>query len=69
MKRIAIDENLCQGSRVCAGIDESAVDFDGDGVALVVTVAVLADEVAERMESACPSMAITIMDSSSNPSA
>ncbi|MGH3556625.1 MAG: ferredoxin [Mycobacterium sp.] len=61
MKRIAIDENLCQGSRVCAGIAPTAVDFDDDGIARV-TGAVLTDEVATLMESACPSMAITVVD-------
>jgi ferredoxin len=61
MKRIVIDEDLCQGSRECAGIAAEAVEFSDDGVASA-TDAVLSDDVAEHMEAACPSMAITVTD-------
>lgn len=61
MKRIVIDGDSCQGSRECAGIAAEAVDFDGDGIASA-TDAVLTDDVAWHMESACPGMAITVID-------
>lgn len=61
MKNIHIDENLCQGTRECAGIAAAAVKFDDDGIASA-TGAVLPDDVARRMEAACPSMAITVVD-------
>ncbi|BBZ43384.1 ferredoxin [Mycobacterium parmense] len=61
MKRVTIDEDLCQGAKECAAIAAEAVEFDNDGIAHA-TAAVLADDIASRMEAACPSMAITATD-------
>ena len=58
MKRIVIDENLCQGSRLCAATAGEAIAFDADGVAMTNGIPV-PDSVADQAESACPSMAIT----------
>jgi ferredoxin len=58
VKCIVIDEDLCQGAKECAAIAPEAVDFTDDGVAHG-TGAVLADEIADRIEATCPSMAIT----------
>jgi ferredoxin len=61
MKRINIDEDLCQGTRLCEAVAADAVDFDEDGIAVAKDVAV-PDDVASRAESVCPSMAITVAD-------
>jgi ferredoxin len=58
VKCIVIDETLCQGTKECAAIAAEAVEFKDDGVAHA-TGAVLADEIADRIEAACPSMAVT----------
>ena len=62
MKRIAIDEGLCMGSRECAGIAPQAVEFDADGIASATDME-LPDEIAEQMAASCPGMAITVKDS------
>lgn len=61
MKRVLIDEDLCQGGRECVSIAPEAVTFGDDGIAHA-TDAVLDDDIAERMESSCPGMAITATD-------
>lgn len=58
MKCIVIKEELCQGTKECAAVAAEAVEFTDDGVAHA-TGAVLADEIADRIEAVCPSMAIT----------
>jgi ferredoxin len=58
VKSILIDEGLCQGARECAAIAPEAVGFNDIGVAHA-TGAVISDETAERITTACPSMAIT----------
>lgn len=60
MTRIAIDGGLCMGSKECAGIAPQAVKFDDDGIASPTGVE-LADDVAERLESSCPAMAISVL--------
>jgi ferredoxin len=61
MKRVIIDENLCQGAKECAAIAPEAIDISDDGIASA-TGAVLSNDTAAFMESACPSMAITAVD-------
>lgn len=60
MKRIAIDGDLCMGSKECAGIAAQAVTFDNDGIASATDVE-LADDVADLLESSCPAMAISVI--------
>ncbi|MDA4109126.1 hypothetical protein MHOL44478_17950 [Mycobacterium holsaticum DSM 44478] len=48
------------GSKECAGIAPHAVKFDDDGIASPTGVE-LADDVAERLESSCPAMAISVL--------
>lgn len=61
MKCIVIDEELCQGTKECSAIAAEAVEFTDDGVAHA-TGAALDNAVADRIEAACPSMAITTTD-------
>jgi ferredoxin len=61
MKRINIDDELCQGTRLCEAIAADVVDFDADGVAIASDTPV-PDGVADRAAAVCPSMAITVVD-------
>lgn len=61
MKRIVIDDGLCMGSKECLGIAPQAVELDDDGISHPTGVAV-PDDVAERLASSCPGMAIEIAD-------
>ncbi|EHB58505.1 ferredoxin (3Fe-4S) [Mycolicibacterium rhodesiae JS60] len=60
MKRINIDGDLCQGTRLCESV-LSGVEFDDDGIAIATDTPV-PDAIAARAESVCPSMAITVAD-------
>jgi ferredoxin len=66
MKRITIDEDLCQGAKECAAIAAEAVEFNDEGIAHA-TGAVLADDIAGRMAAACPGMAISVIDEQADP--
>jgi ferredoxin len=59
MVRIAIDEDLCQGSGECVAIAGSVITQDELGIAHVRTE--VADDVAARVVATCPSMAITVV--------
>lgn len=61
MKRIHIDGQLCQGTRLCEAIAADVIDFDDDGVAIAREISV-PDEVAAYAASVCPSMALTVAD-------
>jgi ferredoxin len=61
VKRINIDDGLCQGTRLCEAIAGDVIDFDEDGVAIASDTAV-PDGIAARAEAVCPSMAITVSD-------
>jgi ferredoxin len=61
VKCIVVDEDLCQGTKECAAIAPNAVEFKDDGVAHATGV-VLDNAIADRIEAACPSMAISTTD-------
>lgn len=61
MKRIHIDADLCQGTRLCEAVVSEVVEFDEDGIASAKDTPV-PDGAALRAESACPSMAITLSE-------
>jgi len=62
VKRIVIDDGLCQGTRECAALAPDAVSFDSTGIAHVVDGhSELDDEIADRLVATCPSMAITAL--------
>lgn len=58
MKRITIDDDLCQGTQECVAVAAHAVTIDGYGIAQPTGVD-LDDDVADRLAAICPSMAIT----------
>jgi ferredoxin len=63
MTRIAIDENLCQGTKECAALVPGLVVFDDVGIAAVNPDAPeVSDDEAGHLVAICPSMAISIAD-------
>lgn len=60
MKRITIDDDLCQGTQECVAVAAHAVEIDDDGIARPNDV-VLDDDLADRLAATCPSMAIAAL--------
>lgn len=57
--RVSIDPELCQGAGECLAIAPDRIELDELGVARLTAGDDLPDELAERLERTCPSMAIT----------
>ena len=58
--RIVVDRELCVGSSVCVSLAPEVMEVDAEGMAQVITTAMVPIDLADELAGSCPTGALAL---------